>query len=355
MFIAFSLPVPEQLPAPLKKYASCYERWLEQQINQISKGDDDADILEALLMGAQRKALLADWLRELVATGLLKPSERVPLYMALGETFALSIDQVASVVHHLRRERVLPRRRPRQDSGVPQWQKRDDSCLLWIGEQRAVRYDQLQRLLARESEADLGDRRHLSMTRTTQIINRWSRAHLVAYRKIYVNQPGWIWLTSKGLDFADLPFRPGAPAESRLDHYYYINEVRLQLEQKYGVEHLTWTSERDIQHWQEQMRKRGRTLTHTPDALVEVGEQTIDIEVELTRKSQREVEQVICGDWGASMSNNALCYYVSRQAFATVTAAWHAVQKSNGARGIRPWVEVVELDKLFQRPEQRRE
>ena len=39
-------------------------------------------------------------------------------------------------------------RATRKDKGRPRWTERDDYCLWWVGEQRAVRYDQLRRLLA---------------------------------------------------------------------------------------------------------------------------------------------------------------------------------------------------------------
>jgi hypothetical protein len=342
------IPRPENLVAPLSAYAACYEQWLVRQISQKTL------MANVPVPDAQRKALLADWLRELVASGQLKSRDRLPMYAALGATFALSDDQVASVVRQLRREKVLARRRPRQDAGKPQWQRRDNYCLGWIGEQRAIRYDQLQRLLVRESDGQPADSQQLSMTRTTQIIGRWQRAHLVEYRKIYVRQPGWIWLTRKGLAFVDQEYRPGVPAESLLNHLYYINEVRLALEDEYPWERLDWTSERELQHWREEMRERGSKLSHTPDAIAEVDGQEIDIEVELTRKPQYEIERVLCGKWVYASSTNALRYYVSRQARTTVKAAWKEVQRAYVARGLRPWVEIVELDDLFRRPEQRR-
>lgn len=342
------LPKSENLVTPLSAYAACYEQWLVRQISQKTL------VANVPVPDAQRKALLADWLRELVATGQLKSRDRLPVYAALGATFALSDDQVASVVRRLRREKILARRRPRQDAGKPQWQRRDDYCLEWIGEQRAIRYDQLQRLLAGESDGQPADPQQLSMTRTTQIISRWQRAHLVEYRKIYVRQPGWIWLTRKGLTFAELEYRPGAPAESLLNHLYYINEVRLALEEEYSWDRLDWTSERELQHWREQMRERGSKLSHTPDAIAEVDTQKIDIEVELTRKSQHEIERVLRGKWIFASSTNALRYYVSRQARATVNAAWKEVRRAYEAQSNRPWVEVVELDELFRRPEQHR-
>jgi hypothetical protein len=64
-----------------------------------------------------------------------------------------------------------PRAR-RKDRGKPRWTERDDYCLWWIGEQRAVRYDQLQRLLARESDHETARPGWLSASRTSQTIER---------------------------------------------------------------------------------------------------------------------------------------------------------------------------------------
>src|SRR5260370_38572113 len=100
----FPFPEPGQLVAPLRAYALAYGRWLERQ---ISRG---RDAIDAPLSVEQRKALLADWLRDLVAAGDLHPHDRLPAYVALGETFALSVDQVASVVRRLRQEQVLAKR-----------------------------------------------------------------------------------------------------------------------------------------------------------------------------------------------------------------------------------------------------
>lgn len=345
-----SFPQPEQLASALQPYAASYEQWLTQQQNQGRLTP------EVLAQVEQRKELLADWLRHLVATEQLAFRERVPGYAALGEAFGLSTDQVAKIVFRLRQEHVLAARRRRADAGRSRWSDRDDYVLWWIGQQRAVRYDQIRRLLARESEGEPHNPQALSPSRTTQLIQRWQKAHLVQYRKIYVQQPGWIWLTRKGLAFAGLDYRASVPAESGLTHLYYINEVRLLLEEGDDEEHpLVWTSERALQHAREEMRTRHRVLTHLPDGIATIGKDTIDIEVELTRKRQREIERTMRGNWGSTRSTNALRYYVSRQALATVRAAWKQIERNYRFQGVRPWVEIVALDDLFKRPEQHRE
>jgi hypothetical protein len=336
------LQKPEQLTPSLKTYAASYEQWF---IQQISKGTLAGETLVPL---EQRKVLLADWLRHLVTTKQLAPHERVPMHADLGETFGLSTSQVAKVVLRLRQGHVLAPHHPRSDAGQPRWNERDDYALWWIGKQRAVRYDQGQRILARASNRDPQNPLELSRSRTTQIIQRWQKAHLIEYRKIYVHQPGWIWLTRKGLAFVGLEYRAGIPAESSLTHLYYINEVRLLLESMYEDNtEFTWISERALLHGQKKMRIKSHLLPHTPDATVIIGKETIDIEVELTRKPQREIECTMRGVWESARSTNALRYYVSRQAQATVQAAWKNIERSYRTVGYRPWVEIVALDDVF--------
>ncbi len=68
-----------------------------------------------------------------------------------------------------------------------------------IGQMRAARFDQLQRLLARYSVSEIRDPQKLSVSRTARIVERWARAKYALYRHVYVKQPGWISLTKKGL------------------------------------------------------------------------------------------------------------------------------------------------------------
>jgi len=159
--------------------------------------------------------------------------------------------------------------------------------LRWIAYQRAVRYDQLQRLLSRESEWETRDPRRLSMTRTTQTIQRWVRAGLVVYKKLLVGQPGWVWLTAKGLRLLDLGFRASAPAYSVLGHLYAINEVLLHLEDEAAERKvaITWSSERWLQHQLEQMKQADKRHWHMPDAVIILGEEEFELEVERSRKA----------------------------------------------------------------------
>src|SRR5258708_3088563 len=139
------------------------------------------------------------------------------------------------------REKKIPRV-PRKDKGKPRWTERDDYCLWWIGEQRVVRYDQLQRLLARESDHETVRPGWLSASRTTQTIQRWQKAGLVHYVRPYARRPGFVYLSRKGLRFVELDYHYSEPKESQLTHLSYINQARLKFEDEYDDGEGEWIS-----------------------------------------------------------------------------------------------------------------
>lgn len=311
-----------------------YNEWVAQR---LSEGKIEQ---KKLYTPEQRSALLADWLRTLIAQGLLDPHRRLPPYRALEELpFSLGRKEIAHVITDLRSEGLLPPRKARIDKGQPQWTDRDIACMHWIGQMRAIRFDQLQRLLARYSVSEMRDPQRLSVSRTARIVERWMRAKYALYRRVYVKQPGWISLTKKSLAHAGMPYRAEAPKDRVLGHIYYVNEVRLALEEQNPS--LRWIGERAIQAAQKQ-RKKGQRLQHIPDGIVVSGDKQIDIEVQVSRPSQREVELVLRGDrWHSA---NALRYYVSKQAQAVVQRAYHEVKKSTA----RPEIEIIELEAFLQ-------
>ena len=65
--------------------------------------------------------------------------------------------------------------------------------LLWIGEQYAIRIDQLARLLGRSAG------RTLTESTTRAAVARWVRGGFAQTRKVTVREPGFVWLTTKGL------------------------------------------------------------------------------------------------------------------------------------------------------------
>lgn len=294
---------------------------------------------------AQRRVLFERWLRDLLQRGDLDPLRPLPSHAFLAEPFHIHTDQVARVIRRLRKERLLPAKQLRMNAGEPVWTKRDLSVLEWIADQRAVRYDQLRRLLARESGGEPKDPDLLSMSRTAETIKRWVKKEYVIYRPILAKQPGWIWLTRKGLQtFSEEGYRPGSPAPGTLAHLYWMNQVRLYLEERNSDEcEVSWTSERWLQHQHDQMKQKDIRQDHMPDGIVEMqrGEQTIafEVEVELSRKSDAYLQHLMRG-YVHGFSTEPLCYYVGEAAETTVLTA---LKKLQTTECYRPWIEVYQL------------
>ena len=313
---------------------------LEEWLNRcLDEGKID---LQRLYTVQERAVLLENWLCTLISEGRLDPHRRLPPYATLGEPpFNLREKDVAHVISELRNAGLFPQRKTRMDKGQPLWTLRDNYCFEWIGHMRAIRYDQLQRLLARHSEYETGDPSMLSISRVSKIIARWSHAKYAIYRRVYAKQPGWIYLARKGLFHAGLDYRASPPRDRLLEHIYWINEVRLKLEETEPS--IQWISERAIQALQEK-RQKGQRLQHIPDGIVVRGMERIDIEVQISRPSQQAVELVMRSLGGNSV--NPLRYYASESAIAVVRKAYDRVMKG-GWYG-RPRIEIVELEEFLQ-------
>jgi hypothetical protein len=171
---------------------------------------------------------------------------------------------------------------------------RDRLCLAWIGMQYAIRLDQLQRLLYRYTPEQ--DRRklkpgtdYLSLDRTYELVEKWSELGYIEKQIILHRDKLWIWLSREGLHFAHLPFNySGAPAESRLSHLFYINQVRLYVEAKRPED--IWTSERQIRRDAGALVK-GQSKPHLPDALLTntTNGKVTALEIEKSSKTESEL------------------------------------------------------------------
>lgn len=173
---------------------------------------------------------------------------------------------------------------------------RDLACLLWIGMQYAIRFDQLQQLLFRHtpqqdrSKLKPGADR-LSVDRTYELISSWRNLGVIEDRIILAGDKKWIWLSRQGLRTADLPFTySGEPANNRnhLAHLFFINQVRLTVETKRPDDH--WTSERQIRR-EVPAPYKGEIREHRPDAILTNarGKRTA-IEIERSAKTDKELE-----------------------------------------------------------------
>jgi hypothetical protein len=293
------------------------------------------------------RGFFEQWMRDLIKRGHLDIQRPLPTHAELGRLFNIHTDQVARVLRRLRKEHLLPAKQPRMNAGEPVWTPRDIYALEWIADMRAVRYDQLRRLLSRESEFATKDPQMLSMSRTTDVIKRWVQTGNALYKPILAKQPGWVWLTRKGLQaFSEVGYRAsGKPGVGTLEHLYWINEVRLHLEElNTDNRDVWWTSERFLQHQHDQMKKKDQEEEHLVDGRVEIeehGETTneFEIEVELSRKNDTYLQKLMRGGYHG-FSSRALRYYVGEEAETTVVSA---LNKVTGTIIHRPWIEVYSL------------
>jgi len=86
-------------------------------------------------------------------------------------------------------------RKPRRDKGTRLMTMRDLWVLRWIGEQYAIRFDQLQQLLSREPghhSLDKAPGSHgVTDSAVDQVIRRWLlEPAWVMYERIYTSAPG---------------------------------------------------------------------------------------------------------------------------------------------------------------------
>src|SRR5260370_395679 len=131
-------------------------------------------------------------------------------------------------------------RKPRSDRG-PRLTGRDYQALSWIGQQYAVRLDQLQILLARLGEPGDSARKpkeegRLTQNRTMDLVRRWERLGLVSYGWFLHADPAWVWLSAEGLrtvrdEIGDL--RHFEPTVAGLSHLFFCNQARLLVEERH--------------------------------------------------------------------------------------------------------------------------
>jgi hypothetical protein len=174
---------------------------------------------------------------------------------------------------------------------------RDYATLSWIAEQYAARVDQVERLLARDAVRRAGAPVEIIPRSVYRALGRWRRpgAEMVEHRRIYYAEPGWCWLTPLGLRLLKNPYARLTPAPSTLPHLYQINRIRLDIERRHPE--YRWVSERSLRA-QLPRREAGAALPHTPDAQVwvpnsrETGEKAVAVEVELSVKSDQELDGI---------------------------------------------------------------
>ncbi|SRR6266487_2126167 len=205
-------------------------------------------------------------------------------------------------------------RKVRSDKGHVQLTDRDQWALRWIAEQYAVRLDQIQNLLGRQAGRGAKEDGEITENAARLVVNRWKRAKLVEYKKITVEDPGWVWLTATGLHAFELPYKMYEPSLAKLTHLFAVNEVRLQLEDERSDG--TWKSERVLRAGL--AHAKGDVLPHLPDALYTMRTGTAAIEVELTPKKPADL-QIILEELTENYSQ--VWYFVADAAYNGVVAA----------------------------------
>lgn len=171
------------------------------------------------------------------------------------------------------------------------------NILKWIGEQYAVRMDHIQMLIGRTATQDTRVKGIASIPITRKfVIGSWAKKGLICYEKLMQDKPSWVWLSGRGLYHTGLPYRSREPSIYLLNHFHYINAIRLVLETK-GIE--SWVSERKLRYdieaklYGQDNAARKAKKSHLPDGVIVYKGQEIAIEVELTRKSSSDLDVIL--------------------------------------------------------------
>jgi hypothetical protein len=182
-------------------------------------------------------------------------------------------------------------RKTRSDKGNIMATRRDLYCIAWIAEMYAARGDQIQRLLTRFPDPRRPFKGKLiAKTTVKDQISRWKRAGWIEYKRVLADEPGFCWVTKKGLQLVDLDdiYTAHAPAYTRLDHIYAVNQLRIFLDKTFA-----WRSERRYRAELEKP-KQGEDASPIPDGLITTKEGAlIAIEAEISPKKPAVLEEKI--------------------------------------------------------------
>ncbi len=218
----------------------------------------------------------------------------------------------------------------RKDKGTPRLEERDLIVLRWMMQMYAVRFDQLQVLLARHSpkKEELKDPEHVSASTVRTHLDRWDLLKLVEYKKIYAGKddPLWCWLSPYGLRYLAneedehgtmIVYSYFLPKPNRdLTHIYLINQARLYIEQQYPD--YTWRSERQLLKLQA-ARPKSIKQKHLTDALITRPDgRSIALEVERWDKAESRLDAIM---HELAQTYHRTWYFVSKKARTAVLKA----------------------------------
>lgn len=224
--------------------------------------------------------------------------------------------------------------------------ERDVTGLLFVADMYGVQADQLASALG------------VTAPQARAAAARWEQAGYAQAARLGPGPP-WVWLTRAGLAACGLPYRPVAPALSRLAHLRAVTAVRLALAAAPGYQQAGayWRSERRLRA---RAGSRAGLREHLPDGEVHwpdgggvpwAGE-CWAVEAELTRKTVARTTTIMreilgrTGDYGCAAAearvpgrsprHARVLYVCSPAALTTVTRARSALGPAAGRVEIRP-------------------
>ena len=170
--------------------------------------------------------------------------------------------------------------------------ERDRALLLWMGEQFAIRFDHIRQLAALHAKPRPDyDAAPISYKSAHNLTSRWLKAGLVERRKVFSEQPMWVWLTPEGCRVVGLDLDHRSPAISRLNHIHAVNCVRLHVEKKLQ-DRARWVCEREANVLRK-LQADNREF-HLVDGEVEFEDGHVAaVEVELTQKSYSRLDSIL--------------------------------------------------------------
>lgn len=132
----------------------------------------------------------------------------------------------------------------------------------------------------------------LKKPRCYQIMQRLTKANLVIHERVFHGQNGVFYLTRQGAEWTDLPPIKNIPKDNYI-HQLAIIDVHFKLMGQFPD--ATWLSERRIKR-DKATYSVGRKIDHVADGvLMFPDDKQIAIEVELTMKAKKRLEDIILG------------------------------------------------------------
>jgi hypothetical protein len=201
-------------------------------------------------------------------------------------------------------------RKTRSDKGRTLITERDRAVLRWVGEMYGVSMDHLQILLGRDAQRETEFPGLVGHGTAKRVVERWKRAGLVHSQKYFYKKPSWVWLTRQGLQQFISPSRYWQPKMTMLDHFYWVNHVRLYIENRRGNEAI-WRSERQLK-----LARTPGEKKHLVDAEIEIQGSVIGLEVELTPKKIGTTREIM---EGLAKEYSTIWYFTNQQTRALIT------------------------------------